>query len=185
MPSNDTPLAERVASFYSQLSVVARDLNAASDEFGKSINEIDTALKKLNLGVSVWVEVRSKGINPTTGDFWQGADQLGYSKVSGRWGICVRTIGEDIQDPDHSSCEEWLFNDAPRALRLAAINKIPSLLEALLKAAAETKEKIQARLADVQAVAAVVKNPLPERGSYRGMTTSPNRVVGGKIEQKS
>jgi integrase len=44
-----------VAAFYSDLKTVAADLNAVSDELGKSISEIDTVLKNLNLGIVVWV----------------------------------------------------------------------------------------------------------------------------------
>ena len=54
------PLSERVASYYAQLTSAAKDLNSISDELGKSIAEIDMALKKLNLGVAVWVPIRKE-----------------------------------------------------------------------------------------------------------------------------
>jgi hypothetical protein len=174
MPSSDTtPLPERVASSYEKLSAIAKDLNTVSDELGQSINQIDSALKKLNLGVSVWVTIVKRHAEPQNNEFWEEADQIGYAKKNGKWGICIRTVGEDLQDPDHSTVDEWLFSDAPRQLRLSAIDKVPALLEALAKQAEETTKDIQARLRDAHAVADAVTVAAHDRLPIRGGTTHP------------
>ena len=155
MSDEEIPLLERVASYYSQLSTVAADLNAVSDELGKSIAEIDAGLKKLNLGIATWVTIHGGDGSPCDDSFW--SQDIGYAKVSSKWGISLRTIDGQYSDPDRAETEEWLFNDAPRSLRLEAIDKIPELLEKLSKEAVKTTKNIRARLNEAQAVAEVIK----------------------------
>jgi hypothetical protein len=154
MSSKGDSLADIVQASYLQLSSVASDLNTVSDEFGKSVAEIDSALKKLNLGISVWVVV-------TEWQDDQGFDfhnqEIGYAKVEGKWGISIRTVSGNRNWPDQDSVEQWSFNDGPRQLRLAAIEKLPELLTTLSKEAIVTTEKIKRKLAETQAVAAAVK----------------------------
>lgn len=176
MSTNTIPLPERVASSYSKLSAIAAELNDASDELGKTISQIDTALKKLNVGVVVWITIQARPADPNNGDFWHETDQLGYAKVNGKWGVAIRTVGEDVQDPDQCSDEEWLFNDAPRALRLQAIDKIPDLLDGLAQVAAKTKEEIRKRLKDAQEVADAVTKASGGRLPLRIGITPPPKV---------
>ena len=156
MSDEEIPLLERVASYYSQLSTVAADLNAVSDELGKSISEIDAALKKLNLGITTWVTIRESQEYYCDGSpFWRWS--IGYAKVEGKWGISLSKVDGDLSNQDESNNEEWLFNDAPRSLRLEAIDKIPELLEKLSQEAVKTTKNIRARLGEAQAVAEAVK----------------------------
>ena len=53
MTIDQSSLPQRVANYYSLLSEAAKDLNSISDELGKPIAEVDSALKKVNLGVAV------------------------------------------------------------------------------------------------------------------------------------
>ena len=153
MSVNGDSLSERVQSSYLQLSAVASDLNTVSDELGKSIGEIDSALKKLNLGISVWVDVKR----------WEGEEldyyyeQIGYAKVDSKWGIALRTVSGCHNWPDQDSVEQWLFNDGPRTLRLASIGNLPELLKKLSDEAVETTNKIKSKLEEVQEVASAVK----------------------------
>jgi hypothetical protein len=157
MTEEETPLLERVANYYQHLSTVAADLNAVSDELGKSIAIIDNALQRLNLGIATWVTIRSgEGVQEANDySFW--SRDIGYAKVGGKWGISLRTVAGDHQSPFDPSTEEWRFNDAPRSLRLEAIDKIPELLETLSKDAAKTTKDIRARLSQAQAVAEAVR----------------------------
>jgi hypothetical protein len=176
---------EVVASFYSELRAVAADLNAVSDELGKSISEIDGALRNLNLGISVWVKIRGEDVAPERGDSSYWSDDLGYSKVSARWGICLRHVEGDA-DADMQSTEEWLFNDAPRALRLAAIDCIVELLQKLSEEGQATTKRIREKLADAQEVAsAVIKasrapRPRPLTNDAEGWARAA-AAAGGKI----
>jgi hypothetical protein len=148
-------ISEVVASFYSELTSVASDLNAVSDELGKSISQIDTALKMLNLGITVWTEIRGGHGNPDMGDETYWTDDIGYTKFGGRWGICLRHIEGDDSHEEYKE-EIWLFNDAPRALRLAAIDYIVGLLQKLTEEGVATTQKIKEKLADAQEVAEAV-----------------------------
>jgi len=156
MSIDKTSLAQRVANHYSLLSDAAKDLNSVSDELGKPISDVDNALKKLNLGVAVWVPIRHDDGSPD--ESWYRSEDIGYAKIGANWGICLRKANGDYQRPDEDQLEErWLFNDAPRTLRMSAIEKIPELLEKLSDEAVATAKQIRARLAEVQAVADAVK----------------------------
>jgi hypothetical protein len=159
MSTEPLSLSEKASVFYSQLSSVAGELNSVSDELGKSIAQIDAALKKLNLGVTVWVRVQY-GEADERGDheFWE--EMLGYAKLNGKWGVCLKRLEGNLRDPDMAQEEEWLFSDAPRVLRLLSIDKIPELLEKLITQAQLATTKIQAKLADAQAVAIALNPPL-------------------------
>jgi hypothetical protein len=148
----DSPLSARVTAHYRQLSAAAADLNAVSDELGKSVQELDSALKKLNLGVSVWVTIT--GSEDENQNYWN--DDVGYTKIDGKWGIALRSVSGNLNWDQYKE-EAWLFNDAPRSLRLTAIGKIPELLKQLSADAAEMTKQIKGRLAEVQEVASAVK----------------------------
>lgn len=171
-------ISEVVASFYSELTSVASDLNTVSDELGKSISEIDTALKMLNLGITVWMEFRGGHGEPDMGDETYWTDDIGYTKFGGRWGICLRHVeGDDSHDEYRQ--EIWLFNDAPRALRLAAIDHIVGLLQKLTEEGAATTRKIREKLADAQEVAEAVTQASRVRSTHLKKATTS----GGKLYQ--
>lgn len=152
------------------MSSVASDLNKISDELGKSISEIDAALKKLNLGVEVWVQTSHKSIDPDGLDYY--IERVGYTKVNGAWGIGLRTESGRDDEPEREMVNEWLFNDAPRTLRLAAIGHLPDLLEALSKEAITTTAKIKNGLAELQLVAGAVRGAT-KNGEKRPDQSSP------------
>jgi hypothetical protein len=139
------PPAERVQASYKQLSLAATSLNAASDQLGEAISVLDAALKKLNLGISAWV--RLSGDQDEYYDWW--SREIGYTKIGDAWGIALKDASGNLGNPERDSEEKWLFNDAPRWMRIEAVGKIPDLLEALLKQAEDTTKKIKARTEQV------------------------------------
>ena len=133
------------------LTSAAAELNAVSDELANPICEIDSALQKLNLGVSVWVPFDSRRDDENEYS-WECA--LGYGKVSREWGLAIRTVaGYDYDSP---SLEEWQFADAPRSYRLRSIDKIPELLEKLTEAARKTTGELKRKVALAEQVATSV-----------------------------
>lgn len=155
MPTERESLSAKVQSSYQQLSKVAADLNAVSDELGKCIADLDAALKQLNLGVTKWIQFRILA-DEQTGEF--SADYLGYAKVGGKWGIALsKTKGNYNYGSDDGAGEEWIFNEGPRELRLAAIEKIPELLNELSKAATKMAADVRAKLGEAQEVAEAIK----------------------------
>jgi len=178
---SDPTLAERVTSSFSKLTTIATDLNSVSDELGKSVAQVDFALKNLNIGIPVWIPIRSwDGGEIEDYDYW--SEDIGYSKINNKWGISIRRVVGNHRDPDRETTEEWLFADSPRALRLEAIDKIPDLLEKLSEQAAFAIKKIHAKLADVQAVAAAVttKPSIKTRTLIQAVTETQTAVVGLK-----
>jgi len=164
MPKNSSP-SESVVSTYQQLAAVALDLNSVSDELGKSIGEIDSALRRLNLGISAWIQI-SGSEDPNTGSYW--SEDIGYAKINGRWGIALRTVSGNNTWPE-DDVEQWLFNEAPRSMRLGALESIPKLLVELGKAAADTAQKIKGRLSEAQNLAVTLRNasfePRPKKNT--------------------
>ena len=144
MASEQETLISRAQLSYQKLATAAVALNTASDQLGKVIVELDAALKALNLGISSWIS-----FNEWTDEsgFNYSCDQIGYSKVDGKWGIALRSLSGNYNFPEDATVDgPWLFNDAPRALRLAAIDKIPAFLEKLVKDAVATTKKINEKL---------------------------------------
>jgi methyl-accepting chemotaxis protein len=153
MPSNNVPLTERVQSSYQRLSSASTELNTTSDELGKVIGALESALKKLNLGISTWVSFSTW--NAPDGDGYFRED-LGYDKINGKWGICLRTSSGRHSEPDYAEVEYWLFNDAPRKLRLSGIENIPELIEQLVEDTEDTTKRIKAKLGQAKELTAAI-----------------------------
>jgi len=148
---NDS-LLQRVQSSYKQLAVAATNLNAASDELGESISALDAALKKLALGIPAWLRIARD--EDQYGNYW--GRHIGYAKVGTKWGIALSKTSGNENYPEQASDEEWLFNDAPRSLRIEAIDKIPDLLDTLISKAEETTKKIQDKSSEAKQLAAAI-----------------------------
>jgi hypothetical protein len=148
-------IPDNVSSSFQQLKAVAAELNAVSGELGKTITTLDAALQLLNLGISTWVRITG-AINEENGDFW--AREIGYAKVGPRWGISLRTREGNARDHDEV-IEKWLFSDAPRPLRIEAVDMLPALLEGLIKEATSTVEKIKGQIGYAQQVVAAIGGP--------------------------
>jgi hypothetical protein len=168
MASQIISLSERIARVQNsvqQLSSTSASLNSATDQLGKSVGELDAVLKKFSLGVPTWVHFRSE----YNEDYYYHED-IGYAKIGGKWGVAIRTI-EGTCDPDRNDdVEEWLFNDAPRLLRVQAVDRIPELLEALIENAAEMTQTITEKAKDVDALAAGINSVIG----------APSRPAAGK-----
>jgi hypothetical protein len=157
----DSPFT-RVQMSFQQLSTAASTLNAISDQLGKVVSRLDSSFQKLNIGVSGWVRFH----NSHSGDgmqFW--FDEVGYDKVNGKWGLAIRSAsGHEAMD-EYSSYEEWLFNDAPRALRIDAVDKIPELFEKLTNEVTASTRSVDKKLKQLEefasAVSAVVGTEKP------------------------
>ncbi len=154
MQPSDYALTERVQASFTQLSSAAKDLNKASNELGQAITAIDNVLQRLNLGVPTWVKIHG-GEDPYTGMGYWSRD-VGYAKVGNKWGIALRTVEGDRNFPDEEQCESWLFNDAPRWLRIEGIEKIPDLLEALIKNTEETTQRIKSKIDQANQLAGAI-----------------------------
>jgi hypothetical protein len=59
-------------------------------------------------------------------------------------------------DVEDSHVEEWLFNDAPRALRIESVEKLPDLFENLVKEADAATKQIRTKTERAQALASAL-----------------------------
>jgi hypothetical protein len=152
MPSKEESLTVRVSSAYKQLTTAAGELNLVSDELGKFVGALDAAIKKLNLGIATWIRLDSR--EDGSGNYTKR--DLGYAKIGGRWGIALRTMTGNHNTPDISNVEEWLFNDAPRSLRIESVEKLPDLFDGLIKEAETATAQIKARTSQAQHLAHIL-----------------------------
>jgi hypothetical protein len=167
MASKEETLSSRAQTSYQKLATAAVTLNTTSDQLGKVIVELDAALKALNLGISSWVSF-NEWTDENGSDY--SCDQLGYSKVGGKWGIALRSLSGNYNFPEDTSVDgPWLFNDAPRALRIPAIDKVPELLEKLTKDAVATTEKINEKLHQSRELAKAITGLASAKESPKGM----------------
>jgi hypothetical protein len=154
MPSDLSNL-EKTQLHFEALAESASSLNKASDELTKVVGNLDEALKKLNVGLTVWVNFASRGDDEEP--WLYDEDQIGYCKVNGKWGFALQHVWGDNRDGDGGSEGPWLFNDAPREMRLKSVEKLPDVIGELAKAAFETTRRVQEKTAQVRALAGAIE----------------------------
>src|SRR5690349_10941625 len=136
-----TPPSERIsASLFKDLTESAARLNSGSDELAKAIRPIDAALKKLNLGVTAWYTYIGSEEPDPEGNY--SFSRIGYAKVGGKWGLAISSGSGNVY-ADVGNYDVWLFNDAPRSMRLESIDWVPDLLEQLVKESTKVAESLQ------------------------------------------
>lgn len=113
-------------AIWDSLAEASAKINLATEEISRSIAVINRHLAKLNIGIPAW-----SYLTPVNGTY----DRIGYAKLHGRWGLLIG-----------SGSNEWHFNDAPRRLRLEAINSIPDLLSKMSDGAVDIARLIEAKL---------------------------------------
>jgi len=176
MASSDTKVT-KVQSDFHTLSEIASSLNAASDELTKTVTILDESLKKLNVGLSVWVSFRSRADEDTPYIFDE--DQIGYCKVNGTWGIALRRIWGNETLDGYSEDGPWLFNDASREMRLLSVDQIPGVIEALAKEAFNTTTKIQEKTKKVRELAEAIA-PFTDQTKGKSLTIAESMAAGHK-----
>ena len=161
MNEHSNPVFDRVNESLLSLFGNAQLLNEASDNLKKSIAYLETSLKQLGLGIFAWVTVSSSN----DGGAYSG-HKLGYAKIGPRWGFVIRLEEGHEAHPDSEVIEMFPFNDAPRHLRLMAVEKIPELIEKLNTEAIATTTRINAKSAEVSQIA-LAATPPPRPPSHR------------------
>jgi len=143
----------QAVSAFRELSKTAKSLNDATDRLGKVIETLDAALKGLNLGLQAWVKFEDW--SDEDGD-WQ-TEKVGYGKVGGKWGIAITSETGNYSNPDGDAYRSWLFNEAPRDLRMKAIAKLQEVIAELNRVAETTVDEINKKTAQVDELALAVR----------------------------
>ena len=92
-------------------------------------------------------------------NYWRR--DVGYARLNGRWGLALRKINGHHGSADND-VEEWHYNDAPRSYRIEALDKLPDLLEELVKNAERTAKKLKESTTAAQELAAILKTVAAE-----------------------
>jgi uncharacterized protein YukE len=150
---DSTPLPVRVQSSFNKLKAAASELNSASDRITKLVGEIDAVLKPLNIGIDTWVQIGSAWCDENLNT---GYNEVGYSKVNGKWGISLRSVTENPSNP-FDDIVEWSFGDGPRRLRLESIDYLPPLLDELAKKADDGTRELNDKTSDLESFVSALK----------------------------
>jgi hypothetical protein len=153
-------LLSKVSSSFEDLKVAARHVNHISDQLGKWVCRLDASVKELNLGIVAWVTIAGGDEPDDNGDWW--IRELGYAKVNSKWGIALQERSGNAYT-SQGYFDAWLFNDAPRDLRVQAIEHIPALLNELTRVANETAKKLQGKIEYAQKLAEAIQPPAQKR----------------------
>ena len=150
--------SERLASAYRRLAASAQALNTASEELAKPISQLEEALQKLNIGLDTWETIA--GGHDDHGGHWRR--ELGYvSCADGLWHLAIqKREGHPSWAADE--IENWKFNDAPRSLRIEALDKLPDLLEQIIKNSEKTAKKLKQKTVEAQELASVLTQAADE-----------------------
>jgi hypothetical protein len=167
--SKSDSLNYRISASYKQLTVAATELNSVSDELGKFVTALDSALRRLNLGIATWLRLESR--EDGSGNYTKR--DLGYAKVGNKWGIALRMMSGNHNALEDSNVEEWLFNDAPRALRIESVEKLPDLFESLVKEADAATKQIKTKTHHAQQLATALTEQAPEPSAPKREGTFP------------
>lgn len=128
-----------------KLASISQNLNAVSDKLTEELTSVESALKKLKLGVTAWVNLFTEEL--AGGE--ECVTSLGYCKHSGKWGLfifeCIAGCEPDGQITP--------LREASRDLRVKAAEEIENLIERLAEEASETTAKIAKRTDELKKIA--------------------------------
>jgi len=173
---------ESIQSHFQALSEVALTLNSVSDELTKAVGLLDEALKKLNVGLTVWVNICHRGVEDHEFD----DDELGYAKVQGKWGLALRRVwGNEISDA-YNEDGPWLFNDAPRELRFRSVDCFVNLIKKLHEEASTTVKKVEEKTKQVHELAVAISEAEEsnKKTTCVGILQSQVREIRGAIQSQ-
>jgi hypothetical protein len=138
-----------------QIEVLSQTLNQSSDLLSQKIVEIESAINQYKLGVWAWLEqplfhqMESDG----NGHDMEMTYHLGYGKVRDKWGILMH----QRLDYDPESFEPIFLKDAPRDIRVRAIDHISELIERIAAKAAEVNQQVAQKTKLAEQIAASLK----------------------------
>ncbi len=153
-----------VSPLLKQLSSASQTLSEASNKLTEQIKEIENSLASFNLGVVAWVKLRSTLEEAEAKDGTKyrlnRVDSLGYTKKNEKRALCVSSQLEEFED----DFEWWLLRDAPRALRILAVDGIPNLLEEMVNRAKELTAEVKSKTGQAKSLAHSLRNKQKKAG---------------------
>ena len=140
----------------SELAPLAQKLNQKTDQINRTISMLNEKLGKLNLGIEVWLD--GEPDEPLEAEAWsdegsmrsRSLSYLGYCRLSDKWQLAVKDVVEEHTIVEGENCYEEVnpgytsLLQASRSLRLAALEKIPRLLDKLKKMGQDVLDTVEA-----------------------------------------
>src|SRR6476646_3208299 len=145
------------AELLKQLSVASEALNNVSDIFNEQIKIIEEAIASYNIGVSAWataglLEEEEYAPNGELMGVIARDISVGYDRQGGKWCLLASSLC-----PEREGRIEWTLRDAPRDVRMEAINSIPKLLERLIEEAQKLTADVTKKTSEARMLAASIK----------------------------
>jgi hypothetical protein len=126
----ETVMNEKPLPSFERLVTAAATLNKSSDELKKVIEDLEARINGLKIGIPAWVNVVVWEDEEPNGEYER--IQVGYAKINSRWCLGIRKLVGHHQNPEPDKVREsWQFNEAPRKVRLLAVEKLGDLFEEL------------------------------------------------------
>jgi hypothetical protein len=158
------PDLSSVESDLKALATASKTLNNLTDQLTEQVAQIESVINTLNLGLRVSVTVHSYGSDDEP---WLSSDlRLSYDKNDGKWGFEIEEFDVDQNADHYLNYKSWVFKDAPRALRLEVVHKIPELIKAMVKESETVAKQVTEKLEDAKAIASTLFKPALD-GSMR------------------
>jgi len=142
--------AYKVSLSFDKLSDTAVTLNSASRRLNEAIEQLNTALKQLNLGIPVWVSTFTHEEGSIV-----DREEIGYARVKGKWGICIRRTIDGFNGPNPDETE-WHFDDAPRDLRIRNVPFLHRVIDKLNDDALRAAQQITESATEAEELAKVI-----------------------------
>jgi hypothetical protein len=140
LSSNADARSAKLKTSFQKLTAASTKLNLVSGAFGEAVRALDDALSKLNPGIEAWVTTARLSEDDTP---WEAdIHQLGFTRLRLGWGLAISRYHYDENLEERTNYQSWDFNDAPRELRIEAINHIPLLVDELAKEAEKAANRV-------------------------------------------
>jgi len=140
------------------LPEISQSINKASDSLTSNIVDLEEALGRFRLGVSVEIVLNREEVESEDQDL-TFVESLAYDKHKGRWGLwLVEYYEESIDSNDPNSYTMKPLKDAPRELRFQAVEKFPELLQLLAQKGREFAAEAARKSESVARIASMLKS---------------------------
>src|SRR5262245_24488151 len=129
-------MANALAQSLARVRTSANRLNQLTDDAARTVREVEDLLRECSVGIEAWVVVDQP---PQVSEEFKS---LGYSRWGQQFRIVVAHGRED--DPTDATVKPW--SDWDRATKLESIEKLPELIEAIVKEVDSRISRVEATI---------------------------------------